>query len=130
MGAFQSPQNMHRSLQPDILCRLFLRISTTTFGLTFIGLRLENHHIMDTCLFRKFFSALPSAQNRLSNRWFSTCVKIHCVVMQHEQESHIAWRRLQVHEQQSERQRKNPFQKAQVFHQRAQVLLSQDFDMV
>lgn len=59
----------------------------------------------------------------LTSRWLVTCIKIHCVVMKHEHESHISWRRLQVHEQQSERQRKNPFQKANIFHQRAQAKL-------
>ena len=59
-------------------------------------------------------------------RWLKTCIMVNCVVMKHSHTSHIAWRRLQVHEQQSERQRKNPFQKANIFHQRAHSKITED----
>ena len=59
-------------------------------------------------------------------RWMMTCSMVSCVVMKHDHDSHVAWRRLQVHEQQSERQRKTPFQKANIFHQRAQAKCLED----
>ena len=46
--------------------------------------------------------------------------------MQNEEEVHFDFRRLQVHEQQAERQRKNLLQKTMVFAARADVLQQQD----
>ena len=48
------------------------------------------------------------------------------MVIQHEEEGHFDFRRLQVHEQQADRQRKNLLQKTMVFAARADVLQKQD----
>ena len=57
-------------------------------------------------LIQKWLNSAPHCE-----RWLNTCIMVDCIVMKHDHNSHIAWRRLQVHEQQSERQRKTPSRK-------------------
>ena len=51
---------------------------------------------------------------------------VSCIVMHHYHVSHQEWRRLQVHEQQSERQRKDPMQKCLIFAKRANRKVLED----
>ena len=59
-------------------------------------------------------------------RWASTLTSISACVRRPQHSSHTEWRRLQVHEQQSERQKKNPFQKCLIFSNRAKEKLLGD----
>jgi len=52
-------------------------------------------------------------------RWLGGVCDLRCTIMKPTHSSHHEWRRLQLHEQQAERQRKDPVQKCLVFAKRA-----------
>ncbi|CAK9049338.1 PABC domain-containing protein [Durusdinium trenchii] len=60
------------------------------------------------------------------SRWLKTVTSIFVVVVLQSHSHHYDWRRLQVHESQSERQRKSPMQKALTFSKRADEKVHQD----
>ena len=53
-------------------------------------------------------------------------VQVDCTIMEHSHPAHHEWRRLQVHEQMAERQKKDPMQKALIFSKRASEKVIED----
>lgn len=64
-----------------------------------------------------------------TRRWLDSIKEMHCVVVQELEEVNYEWRRLQTHEAQAERQKKNLLQKALVFHHRALQLSLNDMGL-
>ena len=62
-------------------------------------------------------------------RWLKTAVSVNAVYNQMVKTEHYVFRRLQVHQQQAERQKKSILQQTMIFHGRAESIL-QDLDMV
>ena len=53
-------------------------------------------------------------------------VQVDCTIMELSHPAHHDWRRLQVHEQMAERQKKDPMQKALIFSKRAAAKVIED----
>lgn len=53
-------------------------------------------------------------------RWLKTAVKFQCQYVKEDNEQNYVWRRLQISQQQAERQRKNIIQLSMLFHSRAE----------
>ena len=65
-------------------------------------------------------------QLKLPCRWLKTCQTVQCVAPTFAEEQHIDFRRMQVHEQQAERQKRNILQKCMVFAAHADYLTFKD----
>ena len=71
----------------------------------------------------RILPGFQSITDPYSLRWFKTAASIGCVFIRQTKQEEYMWRRLQLSQQQAEKQKKNLLQQTMVFHARADSIL-------